>query len=152
MHTLVSYIAHGLFVLIHKIKGSNKEFCGFMLHVAGIHRQFHNKRVRTGVHLLKPIPYCQSRYRSRRRTYMLLLWWVRTRDVGSISNLGAQHFKGTFSLRKRGHFLKVKRALLCLLPNLGGPCPQSLLLPTSRMRTMEVGHCARGGALRFGGG
>ena len=35
---------------------------------------------------------------------------------------GAQHFKSTFSLRKRGHFLKIRRALLCLLQNLGGVC------------------------------
>ena len=30
-------------------------------------------------------------------------------DVGSTSHLGARHFEGTFSLRKRGHFLKVKQ-------------------------------------------
>ena len=41
------------------------------------------------------------------------------RDVGSISNLGAGHFEGTFSSSKRGHFLTMKRALLCLLQNLG---------------------------------
>ena len=41
---------------------------------------------------------------------------VANKDVGSISNLGgARHFKGTFSIRKRGHFLKMKRAILCLL-------------------------------------
>ena len=38
---------------------------------------------------------------------------VACRDVGSISNLGAQHFEGTFSLRKKGHFLRIIRALLC---------------------------------------
>ena len=32
----------------------------------------------------------------------------------------ARHFEGTFFLRKRGLFLKIKRALLCLLQNLGG--------------------------------
>ena len=29
-----------------------------------------------------------------------------------------------FFLRKRGHFLKIERALLCLLQNHGGTCPQ----------------------------
>ena len=33
---------------------------------------------------------------------------------------GARHFEGTFFLRERGHFLKTKRAILCLLQNLGG--------------------------------
>ena len=37
---------------------------------------------------------------------------------------GAPHLEGTFFLRKRGHFLKIKRALLCLLQNLVGTCPQ----------------------------
>ena len=32
----------------------------------------------------------------------------------------AQHFEGTFLLRKRGHFLKIKMALLCLLQYFGG--------------------------------
>ena len=36
---------------------------------------------------------------------------------------GARHFEGAFFLRKRGHFLKVKRALLCLLQNLGRHMP-----------------------------
>ena len=31
------------------------------------------------------------------------------RDVGSISNLGARRFKGSFSLRKLGHFLRIKK-------------------------------------------
>ena len=44
-------------------------------------------------------------------------------DVGSLSNLGARHLEGTFSLKK-GHFLKIKGALLCFLQNLGGTCPQ----------------------------
>ena len=33
---------------------------------------------------------------------------------------GARHFEGNFSLSKKGHFLKIKRALLCLLQNLRG--------------------------------
>ena len=45
------------------------------------------------------------------------------RDVGSISNLGARHFEGTSFLKKKGAFLKIKRALLCLLQNLGGHVP-----------------------------
>ena len=45
-------------------------------------------------------------------------------DVGSILNLGARHFKGTFSLRKRGPFLKTERALLCSLQALGGHIAQ----------------------------
>ena len=44
---------------------------------------------------------------------------------------GARHFEGTFFLRERGHFLEIKRALLCLLQNLGGMCPQCPLVPTS---------------------
>ena len=44
---------------------------------------------------------------------------------------GARHFEGTFSIRKRGHFLGMKRALLCLLQNLGGKCPQCPPVPTS---------------------
>ena len=53
------------------------------------------------------------------------------RDVGSISNLGARHFEGTFSLRKKGHFLEIKRALLCLLQNLGGHVPPVPPVPMS---------------------
>ena len=49
---------------------------------------------------------------------------VMNRDVGIISNLGARHFKGIFSLRKRGHFPNIKMALLCSLQNLRGHMPQ----------------------------
>ena len=42
------------------------------------------------------------------------------RDVGSISNLGDTMLRGHFVLKKKGHFLRIKRALLCLLQNLGG--------------------------------
>ena len=31
--------------------------------------------------------------------------------------------RGHFFLKKKGHFLKIKRALLCLLQNLGGHVP-----------------------------
>ena len=44
---------------------------------------------------------------------------------------GAQHFEGTFFLKKRGHFLEIKRALHCLLQNLGGRCPQCPPVPMS---------------------
>ena len=57
------------------------------------------------------------------------------RDVGSISNLGGRHFEGTFSVRKMGHFLKIKRALLCLLQSLGEHVPPVPPIPTS----MSVG-------------
>ena len=33
---------------------------------------------------------------------------------------GARCIKGTFSFRKNGHFLKIKRVFLCLLQSLGG--------------------------------
>ena len=32
--------------------------------------------------------------------------WRKNRDVGSISNLGARRFEGTFSLRRKGDFAK----------------------------------------------
>ena len=45
---------------------------------------------------------------------------------------GARNFEGTFFfLRKRGHFQKIKRALLCLLQNLGGHVPPVPPVPTS---------------------
>ena len=40
-----------------------------------------------------------------------------------ISNLGGTTLRGHFSLREKGHFLKMKKALLCLLQNLGGHTP-----------------------------
>ena len=55
------------------------------------------------------------------------------RDVGSISNLGGRHFEATFSLRKRGHSLKIEPALLCLLQNLRGHVPPVPPVPTSMM-------------------
>ena len=33
------------------------------------------------------------------------------------------NFKGTFFIKLKGQLLKIKRALLCLLQNLGGTCP-----------------------------
>ena len=51
---------------------------------------------------------------------------VTNRDVGSISNLGGEHdtSRARFSLRRSGQVLNMKRALLCLLNNLGGgTCP-----------------------------
>ena len=48
---------------------------------------------------------------------------VRTRDVGSISNLVAQQLKGTFFHTKKWVFSENKRALLCLLQNIGGHVP-----------------------------
>ena len=44
--------------------------------------------------------------------------WIR--DVGSISRGGGTTLRGHFFLKKKGAFFKVKRALLCLLQNLGG--------------------------------
>ena len=45
------------------------------------------------------------------------------RDVGSISSWGGTTLRGHFSLRKKGHYLKIKRAHLRLLQNLGGHVP-----------------------------
>ena len=46
------------------------------------------------------------------------------RDVGRISNLGGHDTsRARFFLRRRGHVLNMKRALLCLLKNLGGHVP-----------------------------
>ena len=50
-----------------------------------------------------------------------------SRDVGSISNLGGTTLGGHFFLKKKGPFSKIKRALLCLLQNLGGHVPRVLL-------------------------
>ena len=38
---------------------------------------------------------------------------------------GAWHLEGTFAFRKTRHFLKIERAFLCLLQNLGGTCPSA---------------------------
>ena len=48
------------------------------------------------------------------------------------SNLGARHIEGIFFVKKRGHFLKIKRPLLCSLQNLGArpPVPRFLRLCT----------------------
>ena len=52
-------------------------------------------------------------------------WKGKFRDVGSISNLGGTALRGHFFLKETGHFLRIKRALLCSLQNLeGGTCPQ----------------------------
>ena len=49
-----------------------------------------------------------------------------SRDVvGSISNLGGTTLRGHFSPRKKGHFLRIKRALLCLQQNVGAPAPSA---------------------------
>ena len=48
----------------------------------------------------------------------------------------ARRFEGTFSLRKKGHFLKIKRALLCLLQNLGGHVPPVPPVPTSMCKSI----------------
>ena len=45
--------------------------------------------------------------------------------------LGGKTLRGHFSLRKRGHFLKINRALLCLLQNLIGYVPQCPPIPMS---------------------
>ena len=48
------------------------------------------------------------------------------RDVGSISHLGGTTLRGH---RKEGHFLKIKRALLCLLQILEARAPSAPLPP-----------------------
>ena len=49
---------------------------------------------------------------------------------------GAQHFERTFYFRKRGHFLKIKKALLCLLQNLLGSVPPAP--PDSYVYALEI--------------
>ena len=50
----------------------------------------------------------------------------------------ARHFEGMFLLKKRGHFLKMKRALLCLLQNLGrARAPSVPPVPTSMKASFE---------------
>ena len=53
---------------------------------------------------------------------------VSTLETGTLEasqTRGHDTSKALFSLRKRGHFLRMKRALLCLLQSLGGrTCPQ----------------------------
>ena len=60
-------------------------------------------------------------------TFSFVIFFVQEILQGRRKHLklgGAPHLEGTFFLRKRGHFLKTKRALLCLLQNLGGTYPQ----------------------------
>ena len=65
----------------------------------------------------------------RRKIYMLLRQGRRKH-----LKLGrARHFEGMFLLKKRGHFLKMKRALLCLLQNLGRARAPSAPVPTSML-------------------
>ena len=72
--------------------------------------------------------FTQDSRRQKFRTTILsnaslgVMTWntIAIRDVGSISNLGARHFEGTFFVKKRGHFLKMKNAFLWLLQNLAG--------------------------------
>ena len=52
---------------------------------------------------------------------------TKNRDVRGISNLGGTTLRGNFFLKKKGHFLKMKRAPFCLLQNLGGTSHLSLL-------------------------
>ena len=62
------------------------------------------------------------------------------RDVGSISNLGGggKTLQGHFFIKLKGLSLNIKRALLCLLQNLGGgsapvpPVATSLKLDTQK--------------------
>ena len=56
---------------------------------------------------------------------------VQGMDLGSISNFGGTTLRGHFFLTKKEAFSKTKRALLCLLRNLGGTCPQCPPVPTS---------------------
>ena len=41
------------------------------------------------------------------------------KGTGKHLKLGGTHFEGTFFLKKRVHFLKIKSALPCILQNLG---------------------------------
>ena len=53
-------------------------------------------------------------------------------DVGSISNLGAQHFEDTFFCKEKGKFsVDEKGTSLFKLQNLEGTCPQCLPVPRS---------------------
>ena len=62
-----------------------------------------------------------------------------SKDVGSISNLeGHDTSRALFFLRKQEHFLKIRRAFLCLLQNLGGgTCPQCPPAPTSMLQSFQ---------------
>ena len=54
-------------------------------------------------------------------------------DAGSISNLGGQDTSRAlfhFFLKKKGYFLKMKMAILCLLQNLGEQVPPVPPVPT----------------------
>ena len=44
---------------------------------------------------------------------------------------GGTTLRGHFSLRKRGHFLKIKRAIIWLFQSLGGHVPPVPPVPTS---------------------
>lgn len=59
---------------------------------------------------------------------------TRLRALGSISSLGTWQFQGTIFLKKKEHFIKIKRIFLCLLQNLGGMCPQCSRVPKSMTR------------------
>ena len=61
-----------------------------------------------------------------------------TRNVGSIADLGGTTLRRHFFHKKRGHFLKIKRPLLCLLQNLGGHMPLVHPVPTSINGTVEA--------------
>ena len=50
---------------------------------------------------------------------------------------GTRHVGGTFFLKKRGHFLKRNRALLCLSQNLGSTCTQWRPVPTSMILCLK---------------
>ena len=53
--------------------------------------------------------------------------------VNAVSNLGggSTALRGHFFLKETGHFIGIKRALLCLLQNLGGHVPPVPPVPTS---------------------
>ena len=54
---------------------------------------------------------------------------------------GTRHSEGTSSLRKRGYFLKIVRALVCSMQNLGGTGPSALPPAHKSMRTTRaIGH------------
>ena len=62
-----------------------------------------------------------------------------SRDVGSISNLGARYFEGTFFLKKKGARSKhAKGTSLFIEKSWGGTCHQCAPVPTSLAQIKEI--------------
>ena len=70
----------------------------------------------------------------------------------SISNLGGTPLRGHFFLKKKGHFLRIERAFLCLLQNLWKhlpPVPPSSV-PMSLLVVALIKFSLRGRAAGMG--